>query len=431
MGDSPPNCGHQNIIRQENIIGEVFRKYGESYIAQYGASLDQIKLISNIRKCRTAAMGALVIRCKDCGSSRKIYQSCGDSKCPICQSNKRASAQDRLRLKLLKVPYVHTTFTLPHELNPLLRANQKLLYGLLYRSAYAAVKELCLDEKNVGGLPGMVCLMHTWGSDMKYHVHLHSLITFGGLDENKDWVFPVRSKKLYRYRAINRAFRDHYLSGLEKLLSKGELVKVAHLPEILASVRKKNWVVNNGQPQIDTMLIEEYLTRYIMKIAVSNSRLSFDEVKEQVHLSYNDYSLQEEGEAAPKAIKVFDPLSFIHQFLMHLPPKSFQRIRYYGLHSSAWVKKIREEVSEKLKRHEDTIIILMRLLKHFLKAYFQQCEFCGGHDFEESVEAPDATWLSVHVRGYQVKDRSPPDALLQKVGKENALFSNGGGMSLK
>lgn len=302
MENQSSACKHEAKVQRPNILGEIFRQYGEAYIEQYQPSLAHIKLIRNIRKCRTPAMGAVIVSCKGCGHTTKIYKSCGDSKCPICQHGKRMKAQTAISLKMLNVPYTHTVFTLPHQLNPLLKANQKVLYNLLYRASWQAVKKLCADDKNVGGLPGMIALMHTWGSDLKYHVHLHTLITFGGLDADGNWVPPKRKDKLYGYRAINKAFRDEYMKGLDKLLKNNELNidGIPFVEEIIEEIRTKNWVVHNGKPQLDTQVVEEYLSRYIMKIAVSNSRLSYDEVKAQVHLICNDYAGQEEGCPAPK-----------------------------------------------------------------------------------------------------------------------------------
>ena len=300
MENQSSTCKHGAKVQRPNILGDIFRKYGEAYIDQYKPSLGKIKLIRNIRKCRTRTMGAIIMRCKGCGKSTKIYKSCGDNKCPICQSHKRMRKQAEISNKMLNVPYTHTVFTLPHELNSLLKANPKLLYNLLYRSSWKAVRKLCADTENVGGLPGMIALMHTWGSDLKYHVHLHTLITFGGLDEEGTWQHPKRKKKLYGYRAINKAFRDEYMAGLDKLIAKGELQSVPFMEEILEEVRVKKWVVYNGNPQMDTEAVEDYLGRYIMKIAVSNSRLSYDEVKEQVFLICNNYNRQVGGCPCPK-----------------------------------------------------------------------------------------------------------------------------------
>ena len=265
-------------------MGEIFRKYGEKYIEVYKPDLHQINLIKNIRKCRTPAMGGVMLTCKGCGEQKYIYKSCGDSKCPVCQGIKRMQCQDRISKRMLNVPYVHITFTLPHELNSILKSNPKVLYSLLYQSAWATIKEVCKDPKNVGGLPGMIAILHTWGSDMKYHVHLHTLVTFGGLDEEGNWHYPQRKDRIAGYREMKRVFRKHYLAGLKKLWSKGELKEVPMMEELIKDVEEKAWCIHNTKPQINTENIEEYLSRYIMRIAVSNSRLELkktDEMSEE------------------------------------------------------------------------------------------------------------------------------------------------------
>lgn len=410
MSSKPSNCKHANKIQSAdkvvNPIGDIFRSYGETYIKAYKANLNEIKLIRNIRKCRTPALGTIVITCKGCDVATRIYKSCGDSKCPICQSIKRIRVQDKISQKLLNVPYQHVTFTLPHQLNGLLKRNKKALYNLLYKTAWQTIKSLFSSKDNVGALPGMIAIMHSWGSDMKYHVHLHSLITFGGLDEFGQWKFPKRKDKIAPYRKINACFKNLYLKGIERLHKKGALVKVSYFEETIAEVKKLNWVVNNGLPQTNTDNIEEYLSRYVMKIAVSNSRISLDKISKQVHLIHNDYQNQIKGKPAPKKTKTFDPLTFIQQFLVHLPPKHFQRMRYYGIHSSITYKKIKNTINEKLLRHQKTVKTIIQIISALLKEEILACKNCGGLEFEEQILPADNDWLKNNIPGY--KNKAPP-----------------------
>ena len=194
---------------------------------------------------------------------------------------------------------------------------------------------------------------------------------------------------------------------------------------------QKNWVVNNGLPQADTTIIEEYLSRYIMKIAVSNSRLSMNATKTQVSLVCNNYSLQQKGQPAPKQTKIFDPLSFIHQFLMHLPLKYFQRIRYYGLHAPVTYKRIKDEMPKKLKRMGKTVRTILQIICSLLKDALRACQSCQGLEFEQHTQAPDYNWLAQNVPSYQ--KRAPPGGLssyyLNKKAKGN--FVNGQTMPAK
>ena len=165
-------------------IGALFRTHGEAYIATYRPDRRVIGLIRSIRLCRTAALGGLRHTCPDCGGVEYRYFSCGHSHCPLCQGNKRQAWYERVEAGLLKVPYCHITFTLPHELNGLCRLHPSIMYGMLFRVAWQTLRELCAEPGGVEGLPGMTAVLHTWGSDLKHHVHLHCLVTFGGLDQS-------------------------------------------------------------------------------------------------------------------------------------------------------------------------------------------------------------------------------------------------------
>ena len=193
-------CGHGHPLPQQHTIGQLFRDYGEAYICCYQPDKRTIKLIRSIRLCRTPALGGRRIICKQCSQVRYQYFSCGNSQCPQCQGIKRLQWQDRLACRMLSVPYCHITFTLPHDLNGLARSHPRAIYNLLFRSAWRTIEQLCAKPENVGGKPGMTAVLHTWGSDLKYHVHVHCLVTFGGLQmkPQTEWKWPKLKKKLAR-----------------------------------------------------------------------------------------------------------------------------------------------------------------------------------------------------------------------------------------
>ena len=298
---SPCLVGDQIPIDQS--IGDLFRAHGEAYIDIYRPCLQKIKLIRAIRLCKTPYLGGQTIKCKACGKELKIYNSCGHSQCPICQSIKRSQWQDKLREKLFAVPYVHTIFTLPHELNSLGKQYPKELYNLLMRSAWNVVKHLLSDPDNIGGLPGMVSVLHTFGSDLKYHLHVHCLITFGGLSKSGEWLWPKRKKQLASYRDVCNEFRTEFLSGLRKLFMKEKIKVGLGWAAIESIVERKRWIVKNMYPTMDTTIIENYLSRYINRVAISRKRFKYIKDQKKVELLYNDYRNQEEGKAAPKKLK--------------------------------------------------------------------------------------------------------------------------------
>ncbi|MDH3796650.1 MAG: transposase, partial [Flavobacteriaceae bacterium] len=349
--DQSSPCLPGDQISLDQSIGDLFRAYGEEYIRIYHPSSHKIKLIRAIRVCKTPYLGGQTIKCKDCGKELKVYHSCGHSQCPLCQSIKRAQWQEKLGDKLLAVPYVHTVFTLPHELNKLGRRYPSELYNLLMRCAWRTVKRLSSDPDNIGGLPGMVSVLHTFGSDLKYHLHVHCLITFGGLNNSGAWVWPRRKKQLASYREMCREFRKEFLSGMEKLISKRKIKVGLDWAAVKSIIEKKRWNVKNTYPTMETSLIENYLSRYINRVAISRNRFKYIADQQKVEILYHDYRNQEEGKAAPKKLKPLAPLLAIHQIMMHVLPPYFQKARYYGLHSVATFKRLQDKIPDKLKRN--------------------------------------------------------------------------------
>lgn len=376
-----------------NGIGELFRSHGEDYIRIYKPSQRHIKLIRSIRICRTPTLGGSVIVCNSCGERHYIYHSCGNSLCPICQSIKREQWVDKLRNTLFKVPYVHVTFTLPHELNGLARRYPWEIYSLLMRSAWATIKELSSKEDNVGGLPGMISVLHTFGSDMKYHVHVHSLISFGGVDKSGKWQFPKRRNKLAPYRQVCRRYKEIFLSGLELLFEKNKISYHTSYESLMDTTSKLRWVVHHTRPSMDTKVVEQYLSRYINRTAISNSRLKYLKETKAVKIIFNDYKHQKAGAAAPKKERVLDPLTAIHQFLQHVLPPYFQKSRRYGLHASMISKKYQQYINSKLKREHQAIRTVFQILKDLIKEEPFQCAACKGLEYTIEAVKPEVAFI--------------------------------------
>jgi len=176
----PSHRSHNDSIpKTTNHIGAIFRAYGETYIRTYNPPLDHIKFIRAIRVCKSPALGGKVIKCKDCNHLHPIYFSCGHSRCPICSAIKREQWMDKFSARLLGVPYVHLVTTLPHYFNSLARRYPREIYNVLFRTTKKTVWKLYSNPDHLGATPGMTSVQHTWGSDMNYHVHIHSLLTFG------------------------------------------------------------------------------------------------------------------------------------------------------------------------------------------------------------------------------------------------------------
>lgn len=363
-----------------------------------------IKLIRSIRICRTPHFGGMAYECKGCGKRKYVYFSCGNSQCPKCQGIKRLQWQDKLANKMLRVPYQHIVFTMPHRLNSLARNNPEALYNIVMRSAWSSLRECAAEPGNLGGLPGVVMVLHTFGSDLKYHVHVHCLVTFGGITTNGEWCWPKRKKKIVPFRQMRRVFRLHFLSHLKNEYPKLETHEMYE--ELSKDLFKKQWCVHAERPTTDTKVIEEYLGRYICRIGLSKKKIHYDQVHQHITLTYNDYRRQKAGQAAPKAQKKLHPLLAIHHILQHVLPPYFQKCRYYGLHASATYKKYQSSIPAHLKRNQQSIRTLFQILKAMIGIEKIQCEVCKSTSFEKIIIPADHIWASKQITGYQL--RSPP-----------------------
>jgi hypothetical protein len=308
---------------------------------------------------------------------------------------------------MLRVPYCHITFTLPHDLNGLARGNPRAIYNLLFRSAWQTINQLSALPENVGGKPGMTAVLHTWGSDLKYHLHVHCLVTFGGLEMGPPmkWKWPKRKRKIARFRKICGLFRSVFLTGLKQLIDKGEVVYHRSFKDLEKDLLKKRWVVNHQWPTADTKVIEEYLGRYICRIGISNKRFHYDAKSKNVRIQYNDYNRQQTGKAAPTKYLDLPPLIAMHKFLQHQTPAYFQRVRHYGLHAGITYAKIKDQLPTTLKRNGQTVRTVIQILRALLAGNPYKCEHCGGDDFEFEILQVDRTYLVQHVLH---QGRSPP-----------------------
>lgn len=319
----------------------------------------------------------------------------------ICQSIKREQWVDRLKASLLEVPYVHCVFTLPHQLNGLARANRSEMYSMILKSSW---KTILTIGQTYGATPGMSSVLHTFGSDLKYHIHVHALVTFGGLSKTGEWVYPKQKYKLDRYRSICAIFKRACIDSLQQQLKANKLRYHSNINELLSEVSKIRWVVHSTRPTMDTRLIENYLGRYINRIAVSSSRLKYIDDQQNVQLVYNDYKNQQTGKVAPKLIKLLKPMEAIHQILQHILPSHFQKSRNYGLHHHSTV--IKRLIPTTLKRNPMTIRTVFQILHQLLKISPYECTDCGSGNYT-IIEFPgDKSWWVPSM--WKTAGRSPP-----------------------
>lgn len=352
-----------------------------------------------MRVCRTPALGGKIYICKGCKEEKYVYFSCGNSRCVKCQGIKRMIWQEKLSRRLLKCAYQHMVFTLPSELRPLARRHPSEIYSLLMRSSWKSLKKCSAKSDNLGALPGAIMVLHTFGSDLKYHVHVHALVTYGGIGEDDRWKWPKRKQKLVPFREIRREFKEILLNGLKEIYPK--LTTTLRFEDIEKDLINKEWCVHQEPPTSNTKTITEYLGKYINRIGLSIQRFNYDKVHDRVTLTHKDYrNHKDKTKPAPMTAKHMDPLVAIHQILQHCLPKYFQKCRYYGLHASASFKKHREKIPKMIKNEGQTIRSVMQLIRIMLGLKVLGCSKCGKEEFEEAIIPKQRNWIhqwvSVH-----------------------------------
>jgi len=310
-------------------VADVFRRYGTGYLEKFGERMPSShrRAFKDILRCRTSVMGGHVFECNHCGKLQYSYHSCRNRSCPKChKSDTQAWLQAREK-ELLPVPYYHVIFTLPHELSGFMRLYQQDLYGLLIKTAADSVIKLAYDPHYVGGQVGVMAVLHTWGSNLSYHPHVHCLVTGGGLSTDGQTWIPARDDYLVPVKALSKLFRGIFLARIRRQFED------IHLPQ---SIWQKEWVVHCKPAVQGTRTVLNYLARYIHRAAIANSRIvSVD--NGNVTFRYKD----SKSGAQTKTMTVRAE-EFIRRFLQHVLPAGVHKVRYYGLWSSSNRKKLRK-----------------------------------------------------------------------------------------
>ena len=325
-------------MRTSFEVADIFRAAGPGYrIAHAGhLSLHQLKVMSAIEHCRTAALGGHVEACEDCGYWQIAYNSCRNRHCPKCQGAAARTWLAEREADLLPVGYFHVVFTLPAEVADIAFQNKALVYDLLFRAASETMLTIAADPKHLGARIGSTAVLHTWGSAMTHHPHVHMIVPGGGIAlDGSRWI-STRPAFLLPVRVLGTLFRRLFLNRLIALHDTDRLTffgGMLHLAERraflrhLAPVRKKRWVVYAKPPFAGPEAVLAYLSRYTHRVAISNSRLiRFDEAG--VTFRYKDYRRNGPDR---QQIMTLGADEFIRRFLLHILPRGFHRIRHYGL----------------------------------------------------------------------------------------------------
>ena len=314
-------------------VQDIFLRFYPNYLDKYTPSPQQSKVANCIMNCKTGAYGANVSMCEDCGHLQIHYNSCRNRCCPMCQALPKERWMDKRREDVLDAPYFHVVFTVPQELNPLIYSNQQLLYDAMYHCVSATIEELTSDTKHLGAKVGYICVLHTWGSEMNFHPHIHVILLGGGLTAQNQWR-DKGNEFFLPVKVMSKLFRGKYLHELKnlweekKLQFHGNSEKYRNrytFKELLNLCYDKDWVPHCKKTFNGAQSVINYLGKYTHRIAISNHRIiRMDE--DTVTYYVKDY--RKEGKWKEFTIS---GIEFIRRFLMHVPHKRFVRIRHYGL----------------------------------------------------------------------------------------------------
>ena len=324
--------------RQRLEVADILRAKGNDWRAAHQGhiSLDQYRVMNAIERCRSATLGGHVLQCTDCGYQQIAYNSCRNRHCPKCQGSAAHRWLEARQVDLLPVEYYHLVFTLPAPISDLAYSNKSVIYTLLFKAAAETLQVIAADPKHLGAKIGFTLVLHTWGSSMMHHPHVHGIVPGGGLSMNGEQWVQCRPGFFLPVRVLSRLFRRLFLQRLQEAYQKGELKCFGkHRPlrsekaflHWLQPLKKIDWVVYAKRPFAGPKAVLTYLSRYTHRIAISNSRLlRFDE--QGVTFKWKDYRCQQRQRYKTMTL---DTDEFIRRFLIHVLPGGFHRLRHYGL----------------------------------------------------------------------------------------------------
>jgi len=323
-------------------VADIFRQQGAAWRQAHRGhvSLGQLKVMSAIERCRSAALGGHVLRCQQCSHLQIAYNSCRNRHCPKCQASAAQRWLEARQLELLPVDYFHLVFTLPAALGDMAYQNKRVMYGILFKAAAQTLCTIAADPKHLGAKVGVTMVLHTWGSALTHHPHVHCIIPGGGFSaDGEQWV-ACRKGFFLPVRVLSRLFRRLFLEQLHGAYRRGELIffgrQVAlNNAEVFCAALKpllqQEWVVYAKRPFAGPESVLAYLSRYTHRVGIANSRLiKLD--RQGVSFRWKDYREKSERRAKTMTLATDE---FIRRFLLHVLPRGFHRIRYYGFFANA------------------------------------------------------------------------------------------------
>lgn len=355
------NLKHIKKHTIKEIVEKFFVPYTKSSRRNLFLEDKHFHAINNIRKCRTKELGYTLYACEDCGEAHYIYRSCGHRFCPTCgiiNTNKWAA---KTLANLLNIKHHHVVVTLPAWLRPIARRNNKLIYSMLFKASWLVIKNWFKYKYNIE--PGVISVLHTAGSDLKYHPHIHMIVTGGGINHdnnnNNNDLQLLEGDYLFDHKWFRGRFRWEFQQLLIKAFDKNELKLPYHLekrPFFLAFIKKNNkkdkygWIVSVQAPLQDASSIVKYVGRYTKRACLSEYKIQAIE-RDFISFNYNDYKNTPKGEKPKIATIKLHYAQFFDRLLLHVPDKGSRNVRYYGIYSTSKMKHLPEKLKANRVNH--------------------------------------------------------------------------------
>jgi hypothetical protein len=366
-------------------VADIFRLYGDNYRKFNSLSYEQNKVMHHIEICRTAVLGGHAEQCDQCEFERISYNSCRDRHCPKCQTLVKERWLNDRKAELLPCGYFHLVFTLPHDLNPIILCNKKITLNILFAAVKKTLQAFAKDPQwRLEGQLGMIAVLHTWSQTLIDHFHLHCLIPAGALSLAKDKWVPSRAKYLFAIGSLAKEFRKRYLRCLKKAYSDAELIFQGNTAvfesdqefnRLLESLSELKWIAYAKRPFAGPEQVLEYLGRYTHRVAISNNRIiSID--NDKVIFIYRDRKRKNQTRTMTLAAD-----EFVRRFLLHVLPRGFMKIRYFGFLANTNKKQtialIRRLINSKAELQQKTNETIEEMMLRLTGTDITCCPECG------------------------------------------------------
>jgi len=349
---------NRDYVAKRHRLSEIYEKYRSGYLKDPLRKLKiedrHLEVMRKAEVCRTLKLGAILLRCEDCGTVRFLYHTCKHRFCSDCGAANTYQWAEKTLSRLYEIPHHHIVMTLPKSYRWLSQMNGNKLHDLLFRSSAAVIREYFRERYDC--LPGIVSVLHTAGSDLKYHPHIHMIVSRGGKQLDGSGYKAIKGTFLVKNEVLAGRLKAIFHAGLKKLRDRGELEvpksmeKGQGLNKWLKGQQAKKWIVNIEKPLEEVSQIVNYVGRYTKRACISE--YSIESISPEIVFRYKDYKNSKRGEKPAEAIKRMTPTAFLDALLQHVPRKRYRMVRYSGLYNSFYMNRIPEDLRAKVNKTE-------------------------------------------------------------------------------